>query len=443
MRRLLLTLALFPLAPAALDAQSLRERLSQLFIFSEGGEALFLGGTGSADNPGISIHGDHFVPAAVASNATVIAFLTNAISGSVSDLPVGAASGGSTFRFQGGVPVRTSTSSGPIFAERAQTLGRGRVLATLTRTGARFQTFRGVDLDNLPFTFTHENTNFEGCAAIFGGDCAVYGIPSFENETIDLSLGLDVSLTVTSFLLTYGIADRVDLGIVLPIVTTSLEGTSTAQINPFAGPPALHFFGGTADNPVLTASRFIEGSSTGIGDVAARLKINFRDGEPLSVGVIGEVRFPTGSEEDFLGTGGFAARGLGIVSARFGAFSPHVNIGYTYRGGDFETDAVVGILGFDHLLAPWATLAADLITELQVGDSPLALPPAVVLEAPFRRSIAPSTIPDRRDDLANASFGVKLRAVQGLTAIVNGQWPLNRGGLRADVIWTAGVEYNF
>jgi hypothetical protein len=194
---------------------------------------------------------------------------------------------------------------------------------------------------------------------------------------------------------------------------------------------------------VLTASRFVEGSSTGIGDVAARLKINLRDGEPLSVGVIGEVRCPTGSEDDFLGTGAFAARGLGIVSARFGSFSPHANVGYIYRGGDFETDAVIGILGFDHLLAPWATLAADLISELQVGDSPLALPGPVVLEAPFRRSIAPSSIPERRDDLANASLGMKLRAVQGLTAIVNGQWPLNRGGLRADVIWTAGVEYNF
>jgi hypothetical protein len=441
--RLLLAIALVPLSAARLPAQSLRDRLSQLFIFSEGGEALFLGGTGAADNPGIRVHGDHFVPAAVASNATVIAFLTNAIGGSVANLPVSAASGGSTFRFQGGVPVRTSTSAGPIFAERAQTLGRGRVLAAATHTGARFRTFRGVDLENVPFTFTHENSNFEGCAAIFGGDCAIYGIPAFENETIDLNLGLDVSLAVTSFLLTYGIADRIDFGVVVPIVTTSLEGNSTAQINPFAGPSALHFFGGTEANPVLTASRFVQGSATGIGDVAARLKVNLREGAPLSVAILGEVRFPTGSEQEFLGSGSFAARGLGIVSARFDDFSPHANVGYIYRGSEFETDAVVGILGFDHLLAPWATLAADLIAELQVGDSPLALPPAVVLEAPFRRTIATSTIPDRRDDVANASLGMKLRAVQGLTAIVNGQWPLNRGGLRPNLIWTAGLEYNF
>jgi hypothetical protein len=438
------TLALVLLPAVPLEGQSLREQLSQLFIFGEGGEALFLGGSGDPNNPAaVQAHGSHFVPAAVASNATVITFLTNAIGSSAANVPVSAASGGATFRFQGGAPVRTSTSAGPIFAERAQTLGHGRVLAGITRSGAQFRTLRGVDLDNVPFTFTHANTDFEGCDAASGGDCSLYGIPELENETISLGLGLDVNLTVTTFLLTYGIADRVDIGVVLPIVSTSLRGTSTAQINPFTPPPAVHFFGGTADNPVLTASRFIEGSATGIGDVAARLKVNLRNAEPLSVGLLGEARFPTGSEEDLLGAGGFAARGIGIVSARFGNFSPHVNAGYLYRGGDFETDAVVGTIGFDHLLATWATLAADLISELQVGESPLTLPDAAVLESPYRRTISPGIIPDRRDDIVNASVGLKLTAVQGLTAIMNGQWPLNEGGLRANVIWTAGLEYNF
>ena len=443
MRRLLLTLVL-ALSPSALLAQSLRDQLSQLFIFGDGAEALFLGGSGDPNNPdAIRAHGSHFVPAAVASNSTVITFLTNAIGSGATNVPVSAASGGSTFQFQGGAPVRTSTSAGPIFAERAQTPGRGRVLVGVTRTGAQFRTFRGVDLDNLPFTFTHANTDFEGCDATAGGDCTLYGVPELENETISLNLGLDVNLTVTAFLLTYGVTDQVDIGVVLPIVTTSLRGTSNAQINPFTPPPAVHFFGGTADNPVLTASRFVEGSATGIGDVAARLKVNLRSGEPLSVGVLGEARFPTGSEEDLLGSGAFAARGLAIVSARFGNFAPHANAGYVYRSGDFETDAVLGTVGFDQLLAPWATLAADLISELQVGDSPLVLPGVAVLEAPYRRTISPSLIPDRRDDLVNASLGVKLTAVQGLTVIANGQWPLNRGGLRANAIWTAGLEYNF
>ena len=203
MRRVVITLMLALLPGGMLKAQSLRDQLSQLFIFGEGTEALFLGGSGDPNNPeSIRVHGSHFVPAAVASNATVINFLTNAIGSSATNVPVSAASGGATFRFAGGAPIRTSTSAGPIFAERAQTLGRGRVLVGLTRTGAQFRTFRGVDLDNLPFTFTHANTDFEGCDAVAGGDCTLYGIPELENETIDLNLGLDVNLTVTSFLLT-------------------------------------------------------------------------------------------------------------------------------------------------------------------------------------------------------------------------------------------------
>jgi hypothetical protein len=449
MRRFVLTFALCTsalcvLAPRPLAAQHLRDELSDLFIFGPGHDPLFLGGSGDPNNPvNIQIHGNHFIPSAVASNGTVISFLTNSIGSNVANVPVSSTSGGSTFSFEGGTPVRTSTSAGPVFGERAQTLGRGRVLAGLSRTGVNFKTMRGVSLDDIHFTFTHANTDFPGCDSIAGGDCSLLGVPSVENETISLDLALDVKLTVTSFLVTYGLSDRLDVGVVLPIVTTSIEGSTNAQINPFGPPPAVHFFGGTPESPVLTASRFVRGSATGLGDVDARVKLNLRRGDPVAVGVLADVRFPTGSESDLLGSGAWAARGLAIVSARFGSFSPHANVGYLYRGGDFESDAVLGTVGFDHLLAPWATLAVDLISQLQVGDSPLQVPGPVTIQAPYTRTINPSEIPDGRDDLVDGSIGVKLTAAPGLTVVGNTEWPLNRGGLRADVIWTVGLEYGF
>lgn len=444
MRRLLVTAALILLASPPLQAQHLRDRLSDLFIFGAGESPLTLGGTSDPNNPeSIRIHGSHFVPAAVASNGTVISFLTNSIGSNVANVPVSATSGGSTFSFQGGVPVRTSTSAGPIFGERAQTLGRGRILAGLTRTGLHFKTLRGVDLDHIRFTFTHANSDFPGCDSIAKGDCSLLGVPTLENETIDLNLALDVRLTVTSVLLTYGLSDRVDVGVALPVVSVSLDGTSNAQINPFGPPPAVHFFGGTPDNPVLTASRSIDGSTTGLGDVDGRVKVNLRQGDPLAVAVLADVRFPTGSESNLLGSGSFAARGLAILSARFGNFSPHANVGYLYRGGAFENDAVLATVGFDHLLAPWATLAVDVVSQLQVGDSPLQVPAPVVIEAPYHRTITPTVIPDSRDDIIDGSLGLKLAIAPGLTVVGNGGWSLNRGGLRPDVIWTAGLEYNF
>ena len=175
----------------------------------------------------------------------------------------------------------------------------------------------------------------------------------------------------------------------------------------------MHFFGGTPDNPILTASRTVDGSATGLGDVDAPGQGQLRRGDPLSVAVLADVRFPTGSESNLLGSGAFAARGLAIMSAHFGAFSPHANLGYLYRGGEFENDAVLATVGFDHLLAPWATLAVDVISQLQVGDSPLQVPGPVIIEAPYHRTIIPTVIPDSRDDLVDGSLGIKLTAAPG------------------------------
>ena len=99
--------------------------------------------------------------------------------------------------------------------------------------------------------------------------------------------------------------------------------------------------------------------------------------------------------------------------------------------------------GFDQLLAPWATLAADIISEFPVGTTEIPIPQSVVLESPFRREVRTSSIPDRRDDIIGASFGMKLTIPQAVTFVGNAVFPLNRGGMRADVLWSVGAEYTF
>ena len=51
----------------------------------------------------------------------------------------------------------TSSSAGPIFGERVQTVGRGRFLVGVNVTGVRFTSVRGVPLNNIALVFTHEN----------------------------------------------------------------------------------------------------------------------------------------------------------------------------------------------------------------------------------------------------------------------------------------------
>jgi hypothetical protein len=431
-------------AATSLGAQGLRDKISELFIFAAGKDPLFLGGTADPNNPAvIQLHANHFIPAARAENGTLIAFLSNAISGNVANVPVSATSGGSTFRFEGGVPVRTSLSPGPVFGERALTLGRGRVFVGANVNRQHFESLRGVPLSGIQMTFTHQNVTGPVCDSIVGTSCTPYGVPTLENDVIAVRLALDVDMTVTSFFVSFGLLDRVDIGVVLPFVSTSLRGTSDAQVRPFGGTTAAHFFGGTPSNPQLSTSRFVEGSASGIGDVAARVKILLTQSERATFAVLGDVRFPTGSENDLLGSGHLAARGLGILSARFGEFSPHTNFGFVLRSGDLENNAVLATVGFDHLMAPWATLAVDVVSEFQVGESKLRLPGTVTYDAPFRRTVEPTNLPTTRDDQVNGSFGFKFATGPGITVVANGMWPLNRGGLRPNVLWTAGLEYNF
>jgi hypothetical protein len=426
------------------SAQGLRDKISDLFIFGPGQEPLFLAGSADPNNPAsLQAHGLHFIPSSAAENGSIISFITDALGASVANIPIGSTSGGVTFRFEGGVPVATSTSAGPIFAERAQTLGRGRILAGISRTAFRFATLRGVDMDNIGLVFTHQNVDFEGCDAQFGGDCALYGIPVLENDAIDFHLSMDLNVRVTSMYLTYGLADRFDLGLVVPIVQADFRGESDAQIRPFGGTTAAHYFAGTPTNPVLSAHRQSLGSAAGLGDVALRAKINFRQTPGSSFAFLVDGRFPTGSPKDLLGSGKFAGRALAIFNSRFGDFSPHLNAGYLYHAGTQQNDAVLGTVGFDNRLAESVTLAADLVTELQVGDSKLQLPPLVTYESPFRRTLNPTNIPDIRDDIVNGSFGVKLTPARNTTVVLNSLFPLNRGGLRANLVYTAGIEYTF
>ena len=444
MRRTSWALVSFALVVSPLAAQGggLRDKISQLFIFTNAKDPLFLGGTAGSDSA-TALHADHFVPSANADNGSLISFISSAISQNVGNLPVSATSGGSTFRFEAGVPVPTSGSPGGVFGERAPTLGRGRVFVGANINRLHFETLRGVSLHDIEMTFTHENVTGPACDSIVGQSCTPYGVPTHENDVIDLRLALDIDMTVTSFFVTFGLLDRVDIGVVLPIVSTSLRGTSNAQIVPFGGTTAQHFFGGTPPNPELFTSRFVEGSATGVGDIATRVKINLMRSERTNFSVLSDVRFPTGSADDLLGAGHIAARGLGILSARFGAFSPHANIGYLFRGGSSQNSAVLATIGFDHVMAPWAAIAVDLVSELQVGESKLRLPGTVTYDRPFLRTVEPTNIPNERDDIINGSLGFKFVTPSGITLVANTLWPLNRGGLRPNVLWTAGLEYNF
>jgi hypothetical protein len=198
---------------------------------------------------------------------------------------------------------------------------------------------------------------------------------------------------------------------------------------------------------VLSSTQVVDGSATGIGDLAARLKVNVLARERAAVALLGDVRFPTGDELDFLGTNDWAVRGLGILSLQFGTFSPHVNAGYVWRGGNATNgaanDAALVTVGFDQVFAPWATFAAELISELQIGRSVFEVPPPVTFTAPFVRSVRPMEISDARDNLVSVSLGFRFATLSNFTGVANSLIPVTGRSPRPDFAWSVGVEYDF
>ena len=93
------------------SAQGMQDRIRELFSFGACGRPLCLDNSVNATNG----HGDHFIPDLIARNGAILDFLSDAIAASASNLPLSASSSGVTIKFVGGLPVRTSTSLGPIF----------------------------------------------------------------------------------------------------------------------------------------------------------------------------------------------------------------------------------------------------------------------------------------------------------------------------------------
>lgn len=413
-------------APPA-GGQRLKQRVLDLFRFGDCGSPLCLDGSVNAANG----HGNHFIPDAIAGTSAIIGFLTSAIGNSAAAIPLSAGSSGTTYKFVNGLPVQTSTSLGPIFGERAQTLGKSRLLLSGSLTDIDFRTIRGTPLDQLVFNLAHEDRPPPGL-----------GDPLLENDVIEVRMDLAVSLTVSTFAVTYGLSDRIDLGLAVPLVRTSLQGRSTAQIFPF-GSTAVHFFTGTETSPGLRASTATFGSATGLGDIALRLKGNVLSTTRLALAVMGDARLPTGREDDLLGTGHVAVRAQTIASAQFGAFAPHLNLGYLLRTGAGESDALVAVAGFDQPLSSWATIAVDLLSEWQVGTSDPRLPGPIQYLQPFPRTVLPTNIANRKDHRVNGSVGFKFQTRNGPMLVASGFFPLMAGGLQPYVAWNLGLEFNF
>ncbi len=408
--------------PTAGHGQSLSQQFGSLFTFGDCGEPLCL-----PVNAGV--HGSHYIPGVVQGQNNLLAYLSTSIATTLGNLPVSSATSAEIFSFVNGLPVAEQGSAGPIFGERAQTLGQGRFLLGASVTGLALNRARGVDLSDVELAFVHQNV----------GE-AEFGVPAFEQDVIEVDTNMSLDIMAITTGATFGLTNRIDVGVVVPFVMANLVGTSRARIeSPLASSP--HSFG-TPDNPQQTATARADGTASGLGDVTGRVKVNLLQSATTGFSLLGEVRLPTGDVDNFLGSGETIVRAMGVFSSRQGNFTPHLNAGVLYRTGEVNTTGVVINAGFDQLLSPRATLAIDLLGNLQVGEG-VEFPREAVFDVPAGLTVPLTNLPDLDDHILDLSVGGKFAASDNFRLITNVFVPLNSGGLRSSLGWTAGLELDF
>jgi hypothetical protein len=195
------------------------------------------------------------------------------------------------------------------------------------------------------------------------------------------------------------------------------------------------------------------GRANGLGDVTVRVKQRIASSQTHGFALGIDLRMPTGDERNLLGTGAPGVQPFGVWSAVYGAFSPHVNLGYQWNGssslggdpdlGNAEDLPDVGVYSLGAVLAlhPRVTAAVDLLGRYVI-DSPRVR--AEEFQALDGRTTFPSiTFTSGSFNELSGAFGVKVNLLGQLLVNANLLVRLNSVGLRDKISPLIGVEYAF
>ena len=161
-------------------------------------------------------HDAHFI---AGEQAQLAPYLFNqAIVSQLTTLPIGSSSGGFSYGLDAslGIFSRTTGSFGPAFAERALTIGRNKFSFGTNFQHSGFDTFEGKDLrdGSIKFYLTHKPET----GAFFEGD------------VIETALDLRLKTDTVAFFVDYGVTNRLDVGVAVPIVSVRMDASIDATV---------------------------------------------------------------------------------------------------------------------------------------------------------------------------------------------------------------------
>ena len=404
--------------------------------------------------------------------------LDTAIATQITLLPLASPASGFTYKYDpttGGL-TQLKESFGPVLTERGETIGRHKFYFGATFQRFRFNKLDGTPLHNFRSVFSH---------ATGTGTDPLTPDPPYESQFISTQNSIDLKVNQFTIFGTYGISDRIDFSVAIPILQIGFNVISNATIERTldkSGSPTetpfgyAHYF-----DPANTATSLThtfsnnqypvqapgdlyanpsKNNAMGLGDVEFRLKGTVYRTDRIRLALLTDFRVPTGDEKNFLGSGAYGLKPSVAVSIRTGRLTPHINAGYQWNGasllaGDILAGTKSKLPGFaffsagtDIGITRSLTLAVDYLGQ-ELINAPRIESSTYSVEAGFTlasgQTSFPTTIAAGKQtyNQSNAAFGLKYNIYDRLIVSGNLLVALNDGGLRERIVPLIGLSYSF
>ncbi len=343
-----------------------------------------------------------------------------------------------------GSKVPTASTFGPALAERALTAGAGKLAVSANVIVATYDKLGSKRLERM--RLANSTSPFP--------------------EATQLGLmSLVIASQTTLIQGVLGATDKLDIGVVVPIVRVKLSGIAWTQ-NAVVRQQA----DGTT-GPDIVRHAAGEGTSTGMGDLAVTAKYRLLkfgappppdapvEPDPGGLTLHSIVRLPTGSTENLRGLGVTRALMSVVVSGGKGKFRPHANVGFEWwaRGVDITspTDPTVTVrhqlqyvAGIEFAAAPKLTLLLDVLGRQILGGGKIEYRTVTAAERPSLAadritSLTYSVATDHRIKKLSIAPGVKWNLMGKFLLSVSGIATIRDNGLHDLFTPVVGLDFSF
>lgn len=437
--------------------------------------------TGPVINSEIEEGGSNFA----FSKQDILTSLNSNIASQIALIPFVSPSAGITFVFNPslGIFKMSEDSFGPIFGDRADTIGRYSVSFGLAYQRSDFNSLDGVNLHDFPTVQIQDRAGGSGGVSSCQLGTNDLGIQcAFVRDYMKATNRIDLHIRQLTSFATIGLTKWLDLSVAVPVLNVDMSATSDAHIvsnSPGFGGPLflsrtwfLHFDPKTQLTGCSTPSQpscLIESFSnaqhaSGLGDITVRAKGKIWSSKKSGVAVGMDVRVPTGDEKNFLGAGAMGLKPFATWS-RGGRVSPHATVGYQWNGesilggdiaagtkaklpNDFLYNFGVEVALRKRLTTTFEIMGQRIFDGNSVKLGQINAPGACVNAQSCSSALPPvpetTIIPSKASyEIDNAAIGARFRPFGNFLLTASVQLKLDNGGLRSEAVPLVSATYTF